>query len=250
MDGSSCIFESGAGLVLTSPDGWTLEYALRFGFKATNNEAEWEALIAGLIIAKYLEVQKIEASSDSQLVVGLVSGEYETREDSMAKYLAHVQNLKSAFQVFRILKMPIAENARADQLSKLATAEELENNQTVLVDYLERPTISEVDVMDIDVPQEPNWMLPFISWLRDGVLPEDLEEARRLVYRSNRYQFREGIPYKRSFSFPWLRCLTLSEADYTLREAYEGQNLVQQIVEAGLFLAHLAPRFHQLCKKV
>ncbi|GAV87550.1 RVT_3 domain-containing protein, partial [Cephalotus follicularis] len=121
VDGSSCISRSGAGLVLTSPDEWTLKYALRFGFKATNNEPEWEALIIGLTIAKYLEVRKIEASSDSQLVVGLVSGEYEAREDSMAKYLAHVQSLKSTFLVFRVLKVPRAENARADQLSKLAT---------------------------------------------------------------------------------------------------------------------------------
>ncbi|GAV66257.1 RVT_3 domain-containing protein [Cephalotus follicularis] len=94
VDGSSCASESGAGLVLTSPDGWTLGYALRFGFKATNNEAEWEALIARLTIAKNLEVQKIEVSSDSQLVVGLVNEKYEAREDSMAKYLAHVQSLK------------------------------------------------------------------------------------------------------------------------------------------------------------
>ncbi|GAV61531.1 RVT_3 domain-containing protein [Cephalotus follicularis] len=156
VDGSSCISGSGTGLVLTSPDGWTLEYALRFGFKATNNEAEWEALIVGLKISKHLEVQKIEASSDSQLVVGLVNGEYEAREDSMAKYLTHVQSLKSAFQVFRVLKVPRAKNVRADQLSKLATAEELKKNQTVLVDYLERPTIAEMYVMDIDAPQEQN----------------------------------------------------------------------------------------------
>ncbi|GAV59548.1 RNase_H domain-containing protein [Cephalotus follicularis] len=65
VDGSSCISGNGAGLVLMSPDGWTLEYALGFKSKATNNEAEWEALIAGLAIVKHLEVQKIEASSDS-----------------------------------------------------------------------------------------------------------------------------------------------------------------------------------------
>ncbi|GAV65493.1 RVT_3 domain-containing protein [Cephalotus follicularis] len=85
VDGSSCLTGSGAGLVLTSPDGWMLEYALRFKFKATNNEAEWEALKAGLTIAKHLEVQRIEASSDSQLVVGLANGEYEAREDLMMK---------------------------------------------------------------------------------------------------------------------------------------------------------------------
>ncbi|GAV80973.1 RVT_3 domain-containing protein [Cephalotus follicularis] len=100
---------------------------------------------------KHLEVQKLEASSDSQLVVGLVSGEYEAREDTMAKYFAHVHSLKSAFQVFRVLKFSRAENARADRLSKLATAGELEKNQVVLVDYLDRPTISKADVMDIDI---------------------------------------------------------------------------------------------------
>ncbi|GAV90710.1 RVT_3 domain-containing protein, partial [Cephalotus follicularis] len=86
VDLSSCISGSEAGLMLTSPDGWTIEYTLRFGFRATNNEAEWEALITGLTIVKHLEVQKIEASCDSQLVVGLTSGEYEAREDFMAKY--------------------------------------------------------------------------------------------------------------------------------------------------------------------
>ncbi|GAV62408.1 rve domain-containing protein/RVT_3 domain-containing protein, partial [Cephalotus follicularis] len=222
VDGSSCLTSSGEGLVLTSPDGWTLEYALRFKFKATNNEAEWEALIDGLTIAKHLEVQRIEASSDSQLVVGLANGEYEAREDLMMKYLSHFQGMKSAFEVLRIVKVPRAENVRADQLSKLATAEELEKNQTVLVDYLDRPTISEAEVMDIDVPQEPNWMTPFINWLRDGILPEDPAEARKLVYRANRFHIQDGILYKRSFSFPWLRCLNPSEADYALREVHEG----------------------------
>ncbi|GAV58292.1 RVT_3 domain-containing protein [Cephalotus follicularis] len=111
VDGLSCITGSGAGLVLTSPYGWTLKYALSFRFKATNNEAEWEALIAGLMIAKHLDVRKIEASSDSQLVVGLENGEYEAREDSMAKYLSHFQSMKSAFEFLRVLKVPRAENA-------------------------------------------------------------------------------------------------------------------------------------------
>ncbi|GAV65069.1 RVT_3 domain-containing protein [Cephalotus follicularis] len=106
VDGSSCITGSGAGLVLTSPDGWTVEYSLRFKFKATNNEAEWEALIAGLTIAKHLEVRRIEVSSDSQLVVGLTNGEYEAREDPMVKYISHFQGMKSAFRVLRILKVP------------------------------------------------------------------------------------------------------------------------------------------------
>ncbi|GAV76114.1 RVT_3 domain-containing protein [Cephalotus follicularis] len=208
VDVSSCVSGSGAGLVLTSADGWTIEYALRFGFKATNNETEWEALIAGLTIVKHLEVQQIEASSDSQLVVGLVSGEYEAREDSMNKYLTYFQSLKSAFQTVRVLKVPRAENARADQLSKLTIAEELQENKTVLMDYLDRPTVSEVYMMYIDAPHEVNWMTPFINWPRNGILPDDPSEARKLMYRVNRYQLRDEILYKRLFSFPWLMCMT------------------------------------------
>ncbi|GAV88468.1 RVT_3 domain-containing protein [Cephalotus follicularis] len=249
VDGSSCITGSGAGVLLVSLSGWTLEYALRFGFKATNNEAEWEALIAGLTIAKHLEVRRIEVSNDSQLVVGLARGEYEPREDSMVKYLSHFQSLKPTFEVLSVTKIPRAENARADQLSKLATAGELERNQTVMIHYLDRPTISEADVMDIDIPKEPNWMTPFIYWLRDGILPEDPAEARKLVYRANRFQLREGILYKRSFSFPWMRCLAPQEADYALREVHEGvcgnhtggRTLSHKLVRQGYYW----PTLHQ-----
>ncbi|GAV70197.1 RVT_3 domain-containing protein [Cephalotus follicularis] len=193
-------------------------------------------------------------------MVGLVNGEYEARKDSMAKYLTHVQSLKSAFQVFRVLKVPRAKNAIANQLSKLATSMELKKNQTVLVDYLERPIIAEMDVIDIDVPQEPNWMTLLIIWLRDAILPKDPEEVRKLVYRSNRYQFREGILYKRSFSFPWLRCLDPSEANYALREIHEGvcrnhtgdRTLSNKFLREGYFwpsMHHDAINFVRKCDK-
>ncbi|GKG09106.1 reverse transcriptase domain-containing protein, partial [Tanacetum coccineum] len=54
MDGSSCVDSSGAGLILTNPEGTEFTYALRFEFSATNNVAEYEALIAGLRIAEQI----------------------------------------------------------------------------------------------------------------------------------------------------------------------------------------------------
>ncbi|GJV87425.1 reverse transcriptase domain-containing protein [Tanacetum coccineum] len=57
-DGSSCIDGLGAGLILTSPEGIEFTYALRFEFDATNNEAEYEALIAGLGITEQMEIKK------------------------------------------------------------------------------------------------------------------------------------------------------------------------------------------------
>ena len=59
----------GAGLILTSPDGIDVEYVLRFGFQASNNEAEYETVITGLNLAHSMEVDKLDVCSDSQLVM-------------------------------------------------------------------------------------------------------------------------------------------------------------------------------------
>ena len=69
IDGATNAQGSGAGLILTSPKGIDIEYALKFGFQASNNEAEYEAIIAGLNLAHSMEVDQLEVCSDSQLVV-------------------------------------------------------------------------------------------------------------------------------------------------------------------------------------
>nr|GEU48353.1 reverse transcriptase domain-containing protein [Tanacetum cinerariifolium] len=69
-DGSSCVDGSGAGLILTSPNGTELTYALRFFFAASNNKAEYEALIAGLRIAAQMGVKNIHASADYNMHAG------------------------------------------------------------------------------------------------------------------------------------------------------------------------------------
>ena len=65
VDGSANAQGSGAGLILTSPEGIDIEYALRFGFRASNNEAEYEAVIAGLNLAYSMEVDQLEVCNDS-----------------------------------------------------------------------------------------------------------------------------------------------------------------------------------------
>ena len=65
IDGAANSQGSGAGLILTSQEGIDIEYALRFGFQASNNEAEYEAVIAGLNLAHSLEIDQIEVCSDS-----------------------------------------------------------------------------------------------------------------------------------------------------------------------------------------
>nr|GEY53229.1 reverse transcriptase domain-containing protein [Tanacetum cinerariifolium] len=86
-DGSSCVDGSGAGLIIMNPEGMEFTYALRFRFKATNNEAEYEALIAGLRIASQMGIQNLQANMDSKLVANQVNEIYIAKESSMQKVL-------------------------------------------------------------------------------------------------------------------------------------------------------------------
>ena len=73
-DGSSTVHGSGAGVVLISPENDILEYALKFKFKATNNEAEYEAVIAGLRLAHSMNATSVRLRTDSQLVANQFRG--------------------------------------------------------------------------------------------------------------------------------------------------------------------------------
>ena len=106
MDGSSNKGGSGAGLILISPEEHRVHYALRFGFKASNNEAEYEALITGLRLAKEIRVESLDIYSDSQLVICQVTNEYQARGEKMATYLQKAKDLLNAFSSFKIQQVP------------------------------------------------------------------------------------------------------------------------------------------------
>ncbi|XP_068474867.1 uncharacterized protein [Phaseolus vulgaris] len=118
VDGSSNQQGSGAGIVLEGPNGVLIEQALRFAFKASNNQAEYEVLIARMLLAKEMGAQSLLVKSDSQLVTGQVTGEYQAKDPQMAAYLKYVQVLKGAFATFELVHVPREQNARADLLTK------------------------------------------------------------------------------------------------------------------------------------
>lgn len=121
---------------MISPDGHELTYALRFEFKASNNEAEYEALIAGLKLALKMGVTKLRAYSDSQLVVNQVMGGYAAKDLMMKRYLQKVQDLMAEFEEFTIDRIPRSQNKRADALSKLASSAYAHLTRKVLVEVL------------------------------------------------------------------------------------------------------------------
>ncbi|GJQ94070.1 reverse transcriptase domain-containing protein [Tanacetum coccineum] len=107
-DGSSCTDGSGAGLILTNLEGMEFTYALRFRFDATNNEAEYEALIAGLRIAEQMGVKNLQANVDSRLVANQVNVTYDVKEADMIYYLEKIRTLTNSFKAFSIRQVPIS----------------------------------------------------------------------------------------------------------------------------------------------
>ena len=90
VDGAANSQGSGVGMILTSPNRIDVEYALRLGFQASNNEAVYEAVIAGLNLAHSMEADQLEVCSDCQLVVKQIKDLYEARGEKMILFLKKV----------------------------------------------------------------------------------------------------------------------------------------------------------------
>nr|GEW58668.1 reverse transcriptase domain-containing protein [Tanacetum cinerariifolium] len=175
----------GAGLILTNLEGVELTYAMRFQFTASNNEAEYEALIAGLRIATQMGVKNVQVNVDTKLVANQVLGTYVAKEDNMIQYLKIVKGL-------------------------------------VLVEVLENKSIKEKEVAAVIEEDGPTWMTQLVDYLKEGVLPGDKKEARKLRLKARQYELMEGVLYRRSFLTPWLRCVGPLQADYVMRKIHKG----------------------------
>ena len=86
MDSASNDTGSEAGMLI-SLEEHKIYCVIRFGFKASNNKAEYEALIASLCLARKLQVRNVNIFSDSQLLLNQVNDNYLARGEKMAAYL-------------------------------------------------------------------------------------------------------------------------------------------------------------------
>ncbi|GKV39077.1 hypothetical protein SLEP1_g46896 [Rubroshorea leprosula] len=260
VDGASSSKGSGAGALLIGPEGYRSEHALKFNFDVTNNMAEYEALLLGLQLALELKISAIQVYSDSQLVVNQINSVCEVVDPVMVKYVALVAKLKCKFQKFCLSKIPRAENEQADSLSKFASDSSL-SSRSVFVEVLDEPSFTKPRVMEISTnPDTPNWTDSIVSFLRDGIVPEDRQEAMKLRKTASRYTLVDEVLYKRSFSFPLLRCLNPYEAEYALREVHEGvcgshvgaRTLAHKVLRQGYYWPNMykdATYFVQKCLK-
>ncbi|XP_038693764.1 uncharacterized protein LOC119991491 [Tripterygium wilfordii] len=223
VDGSSTRKGSGAGVVLTSPEGLTIEQAIRLGFDATNNESEYEALLCGLRSALKLGAKRVKISSDSQLIVGQLTGEYAAKTKAMIAYLTEAKKLIEKLEDFEIQQVPRGQNSHADALATLASADQEKLRRTIIIDIQEKPSVPPEQVEVSQAELGPSWMDPLVGFLKDGSLPEDKKEARKVTMKSSHFWLSpEDKLYRRSFTGPYLLCVHPKKKDQLLYEIHEG----------------------------
>nr|XP_043619402.1 uncharacterized protein LOC122591233 [Erigeron canadensis] len=220
-DGASSVGGSGAGLILIDPEKKEYTYALRFDFLASNNKAKYEALLAGLRIARKMGVEKIHAYVDSQLVANQIKGAFEASQKTMQLYLEEARKIIFEFKKFNIEQVPRSQNKKADALSKLTSLTFAHLTKEVLVEVLEEKSI--VPKKEVSQTEEAEcWMTPLYNFIKDGTLPEDKESARKTRMKAPMYLIMEGSLFRKSFLGPHLRCVGPLQAKELIQEVHGG----------------------------
>jgi len=243
VDGSSNQQGSGAGVILEGPNRVLIEQSLRFAFEARNNQAEYEALIAGMLLTREMGARSLMAKTDSLLVTGQVTGEFQAKDQQIAAYLEYVQTLRTSFTEFELVHVPREQNARADLLAKLASSNKGGRQRTVIQETLKVPRafVTDNQVLQVYKARErtsighrsltqetlraprvrartvrtdsvmefcaagraDTWITPYQRYLADGVLPLDPSEAKRVKKSSSKFTLIDGDLFRFGFT---IRC--------------------------------------------
>jgi ribonuclease HI len=231
-------------VVLIDPNGDQVKYMVHLEFKATNNMAEYEALIFGLATALSLGIHQLLVKGDSQLIIKQVRGECSCNEPRLAAYLLHVRKLEKDFTTLELQHFPWVDNSVADELSVRAStwapvpegvferrmlrptaqpAELDEQGETstsklaVPVAYhLQNPPKS-VCYRGSSHPLVPQpvsqsgpdaWISEIRDYPKENILPEDHVSAERIVRLAKRYTVVEGDLYRLGANDILMRCIT------------------------------------------
>ncbi|XP_057746490.1 uncharacterized protein LOC130965746 [Arachis stenosperma] len=243
VDGSSNSTHGGAGIILENQNGITIEQSIRYDFPVSNNQAEYEALLAGLNLAREVGAKILEVNTDSQVVCSQINGSYQTRDPLLQQYLKKVSETKEGFENVSIHHVPRERNARADLLSKLASTKSGHGNRSLIQEVVKSPSVSTEISAHLTSSNRESWTYPIWQYLRDGILPPDPKEERRIKREAANYTIIAGQLYKRGFSQPLLKCIEPGDTEYILREIHEGccshhiggKTLAQKIIRAGYF---------------
>ena len=148
MNGLSTRQAGRTGVVLRSPEGDEVKYMVRLDFPTTNNEVEYEVLIAGLDLAKAAGAPNVVVYCDSQIVTSQDNGDYECKGEWMKKYLEQVKNQVNGLQA-KFVQIPREENEHANRFAKAASIKHMLISNQVLSFIQLSPLIDSINVHKI-----------------------------------------------------------------------------------------------------
>ncbi|XP_078153726.1 uncharacterized protein LOC144548890, partial [Carex rostrata] len=233
---------AGIGLVFVTPTRGIIRHSLALTEPCTNNEAEYEALIAELEIAVGTKIKKLKIFGDSQLIINQVLGDYKVLKPELMKYHNRVIELMQEIPDITYGKITRASNGKADALARIAKELcEPEDDEIHISIKNKRPlapcllnqdqkevlpqgsgsndTLSEVAM----VSQEKDWRQPFVNFLKSGILPEEKSAREQIKKQALRYIYDNDTLYRRSYENLWLRCVSKEEALQIMKEIHSGE---------------------------
>lgn len=159
----------------------------------------------------------------------------------MQKYLKLTNQLVSNFSRVEFIQVLQEQNAESDEVARSASTDNHDKSSDWKIEKQNLPSIKELQTCSLHVIQ--GWTNPILSFLKDGRLPLDAEEAKKVRRGAARFTVLNDQLYRRGFSQPYLRCIEEEEARYVLEEVHGGvcgdhmgsRSLVRKILKAGYF---------------
>eukprot|EP00267_Zea_mays_P040502 XP_008680412.1 uncharacterized protein LOC103655436 [Zea mays] len=185
FDGSLILQGAGAEILFIALEGEQLKCALHLLFLASNNAAEYEALVHGLSIAVSLSIKKLMVYDDSLVVISQVNKDWDCSTDSMNKYCAAVQKLEDKFEGLEFHHVERDRNTAVDALSKLGSSQ-AQLPPGVFVQEIQQPSVTTDQMEECHVlsqtEADPNdWREAIIRYIRNEEEPDDKAAAERIV---------------------------------------------------------------------
>ena len=155
-EGSSNRRARGAEVVIQTLEGDKIKCMIGLDFPTINNEVEYEALVAGLDLAKAVGAENVVLHCNSQVVTSQINGGYECKNERMKRYLEEVRNRISSLEV-RFVQILREENECADRLAKAASAEFMLVSEQVL-SFIQSSSLIDDGTNVQEVDPESNWL--------------------------------------------------------------------------------------------
>jgi ribonuclease HI len=247
FDGSLRLQGAGARILFIAPGGEQLKYALQLLFLASNNAAEYEALIHGLNIAISVGIKRLMVYGDSLVVISQINKEWDCSNDSMGKYCTAVRKLDDKFEGLELHHVERDHNVAVDTLSKLGSSR-TQVPPGVFVQEVPHPSISsdwakECNVLNQLESDSDDWREPIIRYIKNEEEPDDKNAAERIARQSSHYTLIGEALYRRGAIGVLMKCILSATRKQLLDEIHARQcgihaasrTLVGKVFRSGFY---------------